>query len=273
MAEQAEVEPAEDSGKGKVAQSKDPDYEEIARKEGWKSKEELGDEFDPARYVGAEEFIKRKPLFDTIKQQNKKIKELIGTVDSVVSFSQKNAELAAKKAIAELNAQKKEAIKLGDADTVEAIDRSLDDQKTIVAEAAKVKKTDSVPSEIIEWTEKNPWFNDDPEMQEDAVALTAAYAKKHPKAGMEEALADTEKKIKALYPDSKYFKKRRNDPPPVETHQSDGADPSGNGNKKYTMGRLNEDQKLTYNAYVKKAKMMTHDQFFSKLEEIGDLAK
>jgi hypothetical protein len=251
------------------------DYETVARAEGWKSKEELGDEFDSARYVDAEEFMKRKPLFDTIKQQNKKIKELTKTVDSVVNFSQKNAEIAAKRAIAELTAQKKEAIKVGDVDTVETLDKSIKDHEDVIQEAAKAKETKPVPTEIVEWTERNPWFDADIEMQDFATAYCASWAKRHPKDSMETALDETTKAVKKAFPDSKYFKTRRQDPPPVETHKGDGADTrGGNGNKNYVMSRLTEEQKLAYRAYVKSPKpILTHDQYFQKLEEIGALEK
>jgi hypothetical protein len=244
-------------------------YEELAKKEGWRSKDELGEEFDPARYVGAEEFIKRKPLFDTIKQQGKKIKELVKTVDSVVSFSQKNAELAAKRAIADLTAQKKEAVKLGDSDAVEAIDKNIDAQKEVIAEAVKVQRPDAIPSEIIDWTDKNPWFNEDIEMQDFATAYCASWAKRNPKEGMEKALDETTKAVKKAFPDNKYFKTRRQDAAVVEGHRSDGADPDTTSNKKYTVSRLTEDQRICFNAYKKNG--MTIEQYSKKLEEIGDL--
>jgi len=89
-------------------------YEELARAEGWRPKAELGDAYDPLKYVSAEEFVKRAPLFLTIKSQSKAIKELRKTVESVVSFSKQNAELAAKQAIDNLLSQKRDAIVSGD---------------------------------------------------------------------------------------------------------------------------------------------------------------
>lgn len=265
MAEQAEDQVITDGKK-----DKEVDYEALAKKEGWRSKEELGDDFDAARYVGAEEFLKRKPLFETIKQQSKAIKRLEKTVDSVVSFSQKNAELAAKKAIADLNAQKKEAIEKGDVDSVTEIDKNIEDHKKVVDDAKIAAST--IPAEITEWATKNPWFDTELEMQDFATAYCASYKKRNPTEDINKVLEETEKAVKRAFPDSKYFKSRRSDPPAVETHKDDAGDTGGN-NKKYTMSRLTEEQKLTYNAYVKKSKMMTHDAYFQKLEEIGALEK
>ena len=267
MAEQAAAIPPEDGGYQKQVSDK-VDYVGLAKKDGWRSKEDLGDDFDPARYVDAEEFIKRKPLFEAIKKLGKENKELKKTVDSVVSFSQKNAEIAAKRAISELQAQKKEAIKIGDVDAVEAIDKNIGSHQAVISEVQNAKPANQIPQEIIDWTEKNQWFNEDAEMQEEATALTAAFTKTHPNVGIEEALENTTKKMKALHPDSKYFKTRRNDPPPVETDHGDRESASDSGNKKYTMSRLNEDQRLCFNAYKKNG--MTLEQYCKKLEEIGE---
>ncbi len=247
------------------------DYDALARAEGWRPKEELGPDFDAGKYVSAEEFIKRKPLFDTLKDQKKEIRELKKTIESVVSFSEKNAQLAAKRAIAELKSERKEAIKLGDVEKVESLDKSIEEQSNVAESTAKPK--DAVAPEIIKWTESNEWFNKDMELQDFAVAYCASYTKAHPGDGMDKALEQTARATKRAFPESKYFSSkeeiRRESPATVETHKSEG----GNDGKKknYTINRLNPEQKLAYNAYVKQNKMMTHDQYFEKLEEINAL--
>lgn len=269
MAEKAEENPEQENRDEQENQADTKiDYESSARAEGWKSKEELGSEFDAAKYVDAEEFIKRKPLFETIKSQNKMIKELKKTVDSVVNFTQKNAELAAKKAIAELKAQKKEAIKIGDVDSVDIIEKNIKDHEHIIDEA-KAKK-DEVPSEISEWVGKNQWFDDDPKMQKWAISFAKAYGDENPGEPMDRVLQETADAVKSRFSDSKYFKPKTTTVSPVETHRDDGGN-EGRGKKNYSVSRLNEEQKLTYNAYVKKSKIMTHDEYFQKLEEIGAL--
>ena len=260
--------PAETTTSEPAEQINPVDYEAIARTEGWKSKEELGETFDPARHVGAEEYVKRKPLFDTIRQQSKAIKELKKTVDSVVHFSKQNAELEVKRAIDALNTQKREAIGNGDVETVERIDKSI---KIHEENASKIDNKPSVPPEVIAWTEKNKWFDEDIEMQDFATAYCASYAKRNPNESAEIALKATENAVKKAFPDSKYFAPtRRSAASPVETRTGEGSTTSGT---KYSMSRLNEDQRRTYDAYVKKSKLMTHDQYFAKLEEIGALEK
>lgn len=257
-----------DNPADKPTEAAETPYEEAARAEGWKSKEELGDAYDPVRYVNAEEFIKRKPLFETIKQQSKSIKELRKTVESVVQFSKQNAELAARNAIAQLQAQKKEAISLGDADAVELIDNSIKVQEQAAQNAAQTAV--SIPAEITEWTEKNKWFDLDLEMQDFATAYCAAYAKRNPGQHIEMALQAAAAATRKAFPDSKYFaSSRRPAAPMVEPQKGESAKSS----TKYSTSRLNDDQKRTYDAYVRKSKMLTHEQYFQKLEEIGALAK
>jgi cell fate (sporulation/competence/biofilm development) regulator YmcA (YheA/YmcA/DUF963 family) len=255
MAEDAGTKAEESAGEVKL------DYESAARDGGWKSKEELGEDFDPMKFVGAEEFVKRKPLFDTIKQQNKDLKK---TIDAVVSFSQKNAELAAKRAVAELKAQKKEAISLGDVEKVEALDASIEQHKQVIAQ-----KPPDIAPQVIEWTKQNDWFNKDAELQDFAVSWCQSFAKRHPDKSMEESLEATAKATKRAFPDSPYFKEsRRQDPSPVETHKGEGGNSK---TKKYTVDRLDDDQKRAYKQFMAK-KVMSHDQYFQSLEEIGALS-
>jgi hypothetical protein len=238
------------------------DYETPAKAAGWRSKEELGGDFDAARFVDAEEFIKRKPLFDTIKQQNKEMKELRKTIDSVVLTSQKMSELAAKRAVAELKAQKKEAISLGDVEKVEALDVTIAEHQQVI------NKPPEIAPQVLEWTKKNEWFDKDTELQDFAVAYCASYAKRNPEKSMDESLEATAKATRKAFPESPFFKEsRRENPPQVETHKGETTGTKGN---KYTLDRLDEDQKRAYKQFMAK-KVMSHDQYFQSLEEIGAL--
>ena len=64
---------------------------------------------------------------------------------------------------------------------------------------------------------------------------------------------------------------RKTAPSPVETRTGESSTSQTPGSGKYSMSRLNDDQRRSYDAYVRKAKIMTHDQYFKKLEEIDSL--
>ena len=73
------------------------DYEGAAREKGWRPKEEY--EGDAEGWVGAEEFVKRQPLFDKIKVQSKRLKELEKTVEAMAKHYQTSIKQAKEKAI------------------------------------------------------------------------------------------------------------------------------------------------------------------------------
>ena len=73
--------------------------------------------------------------------------------------------------------------------------------------------------------------------------------------------------VKRAFPD--YFKNtRRTSPPPVD---SGGGAIGGSG--KYSVNRLTAEQKLAYNQFVTIHKTMSHDDYFTQLEEAGYLER
>jgi hypothetical protein len=246
----------------KEPEKKEPNqYEEAARSKGWKPKEEY--EGLPEAWVGAEEFIKREPLFERIKQSTKEVKELKKTVESMATYHKKAVEAAVAKTISDLKAQKKEAIQTGDVDKVEEIDKAIDEQKKIKEDAPTKQE---VAPEIVEWVEKNPWFNNDKEMADFAVAYNKTQIDKG--ISLSEALSKSAEAVKRAFPDKfTKNKERQQAPPPVEspTHEQ------GKGNK-FTVTRLSQDQKRVYDQMVTRHKILTHDEYFKSLELIGELA-
>lgn len=234
--------------------------EQAARAKGWKPKEE----YEGEGWVGAEEFLNREPLFDRIKQQSKDIRELRKTIDAMASHFKKATESAVNQAIANLKNERKEAIQTGDVEKVEAIDQQIEEQKQIKADHPT--KQDVKP-EIAAWVEKNQWFNTDQELADFAIAYNNMQLSKG--ISLADALENTAKAVKKAFPD-KFNKNagRQTAPPPVES-------PTGTqvkGDKKYTVGRLSADQKRVYDQMVTRNKIMTHEEYFKGLEEIGELA-
>lgn len=240
-----------------------PNYEEQARAKGWKPEKEF--DGDPADWVDAEEFIKRGPLFEKIRNQGKQLTDLKKTIDAMAQHMQKTTKAAVDKAIADLKAQRREAIEVGDADKVEKIDAAIDEQKAIVIEQREAPAKE-LPEEIAAFIKVNPWFNTHPEMRAMAIAFQDTYLKNNP--GMlKESLDETAKRIRRAFPEH-FANDKRETPPAVE-----GADasrqPSSKG--KYTVERLSADQRRVYAQIVTKHKTVSHDEFFKSLEEIGEL--
>ena len=237
------------------------DFDKIAREKGWKPLEEFEGAQDV--WVGPEEFLKRQPLFDKIKNQNKQLKELTKTVDALAKHYNTNIQQAKERAISELKLERRDAIQLGHSDRVDEIDKKIEDVKSITEPVANTNK---LAPEIEEFVEiHKDWFNVDQEMTSFAVAYNESYLKTHP-GDLEKSLAETLKKVKQVYPE-KFTNTRRENPPSVET--GDGAGQGQGG--KYTMNRLSPEQKIVYAQLVTRHKQMSHTDYFKGLEDAGYL--
>jgi hypothetical protein len=236
-------------------------YEEKARSQGWRPETEF--EGDSGNWVGAEEFVKRAPLFDKIKTQGKQLKELNKTVSAMATHFKKTVNAQVETRLAELKVQKTEAIELGQVATVEKIDSEIQEVQSQVE-----VETTPAATEIDSWVEKNEWFKDNNEMRTFAIAHNETYLKSNPD-DLEKALKKTSEAVKKAYPD--YFENpRRSEAPSVGDGKGDS--PVGDGNGKYSMNQLSSEQKLVYNQHVKVHEILSHEEFFKGLEEIGELS-
>lgn len=252
--------PIEQPGGEEAPPAEETSFESIAKEKGWKPKENY--EGDVDAWVGAEEFVKRQPLFDKIKMQSKKLKELERTVEAMAKHYQTNIQQAKERAISDLKVQRREAIEVGDAVAVDQIDQKIDHVKQMPDPDITSK---GLAPEIEKFvSDNNSWFNRDEEMTSFAVAYNENYLRKHP-GDIEKSLDETLKAVKRAYPD-KFSNQRKTAPPAVE---GASATPAGSG--KYGMGRLTQEQKLVYNQLVKVHKQMSHDDYFKSLEEAGFL--
>ena len=97
-----------------------------------------------------------------------------------------------------------------------------------------------------------------------AVSYNETYLRKHP-GDLDKSLEETLKAVKRAFPD-KFQNQRRTAPSSVE-----GAATPNTGAGKYSTARLTQEQKLAYNQYVKVHKVMSHDDYFKSLEDVGYL--
>lgn len=243
-----------------ISDSRTADIEAAAREKGWKPESE----YDGPRggFVGAEEFLKREPLFEKIKAQSKELKGLKKTVEAMTSQFQTQVRAQVELRLRELKAAKKEAIEAGDVAQVEQIDAEMEQQKKAVAPAVE-----EVPDEVSEWMARNKWFQTDAELNAFAVAHNRTYIAKHP-GDVAGSLEATEKAVRKAFPEKFETPKPKAAPSPVEGALA----PKGGDDKKYSTARLTPQQKLVYDQIVKRDKVLSHDDYFKGLEEIGELS-
>lgn len=254
-----------------AAQQEQQEYEAAARAKGWKPKEEY--EGTSGSWVGAEEFLKREPLFDKIKSQSRQIKDLTKTVQSMINQHKTQVEAQVNLRIKQLEEQKDEAIEAGDIKAVREIDKAINTEKQSMG---SVNEEAPVPEEIQEWLGENQWFGKVKEMHDFAVAHNQQYMKSNP-GDIEGSLKATRKAVERAFPDSEYFKKpskpsadneNKNNPPSPE---GGGEGKNSGGKPKWSMSMLDDEQKRVYEQHVKIHKIVSHDEFFQSLYDIGEL--
>lgn len=175
---------------GEGAESVTPTIEEVARKMGYRSKEEMK---DPSKHVDAATYILNTGKFkESYQQEIKHLKRSMDGITATISqvAVQKHAE-GVKEAEQRLSKAKAEF----DPDAVE--------QATLALQQAKAAApANDVPPEVNEWCERNPWFDTDKGMKADALEYRAKFIKANPDASVSEALEYIEKKIRKDYPDA-----------------------------------------------------------------------
>lgn len=251
----------------KVADPEPDPVEVAARTKGWKPKEEYTG--DPGMWVDAKEFVGREPLFDKIRSQSRELKEVKKTVDAMASHFKKSVDFAVNAKIVELKTQRTEAIKEGDVEKVDEIDTAIEAQK---AAKADVPTTPEIAPEIKTWVETNPWYTKDAELHDFALAYNESYLKRNP-GDLEGSLRETAKATKRAFPD-KFPKDGGNGEAagkrPAPTVEGSSA-PAGKG-KSISVSRLNADQRLAHDQYVK-AGIFTSEEYIKELDKMGELTK
>jgi len=245
---------------GQAAPEIDP-IESKAREMGWKPQEEFSGE--PHDWVDAREFVGRKPLFDRLHEQGRQIKGLEKTLKATTEHVQKVGEIAYKRAVSELQKERRTAIEDADARRVNEIDQELGELKQDRAQAAQ--QTNEPPAEFTNWVEKNSWFNTDRELFDFACAAFDAHQKRNPNVNLDEALAEVTKVTKRAYPE-KFGQK-----PAAPTHSAvEGSKTPTQTRRGPGYGDLSDDQKRVCDNFVKSG-VLTRDQYIKQLADIGEL--
>ena len=238
---------------------KDPFFD-TATERGWKPLEEY--DGDPAEWVDAKEFVKRAPLYDRLKNQGKKLKEQEKALHDMAGHIDKVAEASYKRAISDLQREKREAVNDADMVRVEEIDREIDQIKT---DMTPVKPANKVDPLIIEWVnkEENKWFNENPDMATFAISYQESLFKRNPQMSMETSLDEVGKAIKRAFPE-KFTNPARKSAPSVES----GTVQVPAGKKVFSFKDLNDEQRSIASRFERMG-IMSKDDYVKSLAENG----
>lgn len=129
--------------------------EALARALGWRPKDEFTG--NPDNWVPADRFAaKMRTRMDTVDKLQQRLDAVERSKEEEIAGVKRLAKAAYDRDIARLQADRKQAVEMGEVETFERIDKEIDDlQKTVQPQPAKPQ----VAPEVVAFQARNPWFN------------------------------------------------------------------------------------------------------------------
>lgn len=231
------------------------DYVAKAKELGW------NESYDGIDRVDAKEFVQRAPLYDKLKTQNKRLKDQEKALKDMAGHIQSIQDAAYKKAMSDLNREKREAVENADFERVTQIDQTIEELKPI----KPVPKTDDGVNPVItEWVNRpeNKWFTTDKKLQAFAIAYQDSLLKDDPTLDPEESLKEVSKAVKKAFPD------KFTNPARIAAPVIDGGTSSDKGKKNYTYRDLTEDQRKIADRFERTG-IMKKETYIKQLADSG----
>lgn len=254
MTEEVKKEPTIDAKEPIVPQYSEDESKAI--EQGWRPKEEF--EGDPSEFRSAKEFLERGEIFKqihTLKRQNKVLQ------DGQVAMRQhydRVAQDSYKKAMEDLRAERKEALREGDAEKVDIIEEKI--EKVQATKPAPVQTPQGPNPAFVEWVEKNSWYETDEDLHDFADAQAIIFLNKNPGSSPDSVFKHVEKKIKDTF--ASKFQGKRAAPDPVTRVEGRDKPRSRVDNME-----LSEDEAKAMRSLVK-AGHMTEAEYRADLKKI-----
>ncbi len=185
-----------------------PEYSPIeikAMEMGWRPKEEFnGDEAD---FVDAKEFVGRQPLYEGLASTKKQVKALQTALEALKGHYTKVHETSYQKALNDLKAQKKAALKEGEVDTFYEIEEKIEEMEAeknaFMKDQEKIQVQEpGIHPELQAWINHNPWYTSQPHMRTfaDVVGSRIQLEVQAGRMTPSQALKEIEKEVRAEFP-------------------------------------------------------------------------
>ena len=233
-------------------------YEEQAREQGWKPKEEF--EGDPNKWKPAKEFVERGELFSKIDSMGKELKETRKALKMLQEHHSKVKETEYQNALRELKALQKQHLEEGNTDGYLETTELLTDLKAEqAARAVAAKQQPAQPDpRFQEWATENKWYNTDQEMREFADTVGMGYAQRNPGIDPSDVLDYVTIQVKSRFKD-KFVNPNRNKPNSVEGASTPAA------NK--TSIELTEEERKVMNTFIRQG-VMTKEEYLAEIKRM-----
>lgn len=236
-----------------------------ARTAGWVPKEEYSG--DENKWVDADEFIRRGPLFEKINSTSRELKEVRKALDQLKVHHASVKETAYKEALADLKAQKREAFIEGDPDKIIDIDdqiATVKEQQRAFDAGRKAEVEDAATGEIhpefAAWTNRNAWYTSSKPMK--AWADTLGIELRQSGLSPSEVLKRVETEVKKEFP-NKFTNPNRANASAVEGVSKGGGKGGSGGDN------LTDFERNIMERFVRQG-VMTREEYKAQLKQIKE---
>ena len=233
-------------------------YEDQAREQGWRPKEEY--EGDPDKWRPAKEFVERGELFGKIDSMGKELKETRKALKMLQEHHSKVKETEYNNALKELKALQKKHLEEGNSDgyleTTELLTDLKAEQKAREV-AAQVAPKQPDPR-FITWANDNKWYNSDQDMRQFADAIGIGYAQSNPGVDPIDVLNYVTAQVKSRFKE-KFVNPNRSKPNSVEGASTPTASKSS--------FEMTDDERRVMNTFVRQG-IMTKEEYIAELKKM-----
>lgn len=227
-------------------------YEERARRQGWRPKEEYAG--DPSRWVDAKTFVEKgEAVLPVLRERFHKMEERATATDRELRETRKQLEdttrvivelrdmsrVAEERAYAraarDLESREREAVREASEEKFDLLRREREaleqsrPKPPPVAAAAPTPPSPPAPTSnpiVDSWISENPWFQSDPVLNSLAIDEDRQVKASHPDWSVQEQLAEVKRRVVDRFPE-KFGNTRRKAPPPVSTSSAPAPRPTG----------------------------------------------
>lgn len=249
--------------------------EQEAMNMGWKPQDQW--DGNPDEWRDAKSFIDRGQLLAEIHKLKRRDREQYQSLQDMKKLLSGAERKGREAALAELKAQKVQALERGEYKRVADIDEQIAETST-----AKTQETDSgdIPQDVYveyakEWMPQNPWFAADADIRDDFETVIRGYvAKEVQKNGTtpdpETAFQHATVKIKRMYPE-KFKAAPRAAQNSVASQSRTTASKTGSTKSKVAWSDLSDDQRKIGARFIQQKLYASREEYIEDLRKSGEL--
>ena len=190
-----------------------------AREQGWVNNDEwVAQGKDPNEHRSAKEFKERGEIYRSLHSTRRELKQTQAALNVLQRQHQFVFEKAHKKAMDDLKRERRFAMKEGDADLLEDVEKEMEEKELEARAARQAMAQAAAASQEVTSTEfdtflqRNPWYAADQDLRDEADAIGFVYLNKG--GTKDNLLKHVETKIKQKYPE-KFGAVKRGAPAPT----------------------------------------------------------